>query len=79
MRTIVIGRWSFRPFENQNGHGTGYSIYPKGERSQWAYRGTLSPASDGRCFIISVVGKPYDARDSLQGALDLAVQHLGGA
>lgn len=68
MKHQIIGDWSVRAFVTQ-GDRTGYHVYPVGERSNWAIKATLWPASDGASFVISMNRRPLDARPSLDAAL----------
>ena len=73
MKNRIIGRWSVREFLTE-GNRNGYHVYPVGERSHWAIKATLWPASDGKCFVISMNLRPLDARPSL----DAALKHVVG-
>lgn len=68
-RNQIIGNWSVRAFLTE-GDRTGYHVFPAGERSHWAIRATLWPASDGACYVISMNRRPMDARPTLDAALE---------
>jgi hypothetical protein len=74
MKNRVIGRWSVR--ESYTIQGSAYMIYPKGERSHWSVKATLYPATDGKCFVITVNNGRLDARPSLDEAIARAIEVL---
>jgi hypothetical protein len=78
MKHRIIGNWSVREFLTE-GDRKGYHVYPAGERSHWAIKATLWPASDGKCFVISMNRRAMDARPSLDAALEHVLGILGGA
>lgn len=73
----IIGDWSVRAFMTE-GQRVGYHVFPAGERSHWAIKATLWPASDGECFVINMNRRPMDARPSLDAALELVIGILDG-
>lgn len=75
MGNTIIGKWSIREFQT-NGGRIGYHFFPKGERSHWAIKATLWPATDGKCFIVTFNGKPMDARPSYRDAVALVLATL---
>jgi hypothetical protein len=72
MKHELRGNWSIRAFLTDGGR-TGYHIYPSGERSHWAIKATLWPASDDKSFVISMNRRPLDARPSRKAALDFVI------
>jgi hypothetical protein len=74
MKNLTSANWSFRPVLST--YGISYSVYPKGERSHWAVKATLYPASDGKTYVVSMSGLPLDARPSLGEAIDLVLRRL---
>lgn len=74
MENRIIGNWSIRPSISTN--GTAYQFYPKGERSHWSVKATLYPASDGKCFVISMNQRSLDARPSLDEAIARVIELL---
>lgn len=69
MKHRIIGRWSVREFLTE-GERKGYHVFPASERSHWAIKATLWPASDGSSFVINMNRRPMDARPSLEAALE---------
>lgn len=72
MKHQIIGNWSIRQFQTEKG-GNGYHVFPAGERSHWSVRATLWPASDSKCYVISMNLYPTDARPSLDAALKYVI------
>jgi hypothetical protein len=77
MKNEIRGNWSIRAFQTE-GDREGYHVFPAGERSHWAIKATLWPASDGKCFVITMNRRPMDARPSKKTALDFVIGILDG-
>lgn len=75
-KTIRVNDLSFRPSMTQGRRKPAYTIMPKGERSLWASKGSLYPASDDKTYVVSMSGFPLDARPNLEQAIDLVVRRI---
>ena len=52
--------------------------FMKGDRSRgWNVLATLYPASDGKCFVVTMHGHRVDARPDLKSAASLVIFRLG--
>lgn len=75
-RPIVKGGLSFRPCRSAN--GTAYAVARKGAGpSDWNTLARLYPATDGASFIVSIERHPFDARPSLEAAMQLVIERTG--
>jgi hypothetical protein len=75
MKHRIIGAWSVREFLTE-GDRKGYHVFPSSERSHWAIKATLWPASDGSSFVIQMNRRPMDARPTLEAALEHVISVL---
>lgn len=71
LRNFVRGDRALR-YSLQNGRPK-WDVYPKGDRSDWSRRASITQASDGATYIVWPRSGVIDARPSFESALALAL------
>jgi len=79
---IIDGKYSLRAYYFVRDKGVeqiAYKLTRKGSRSHWDEFASITPSSDGQCFIVSAAGRAIDARRTLDEAIALALAHAGSS